>query len=562
MTLTRPWRFTLAIGLFLAAAPLLQAGTDFLDFRETPVLPEVRADLEKIGYIFEETHGGVRKPREWPLEKAQFRAFLEPYDLKANPIDETLRVSLLLRGLRMDQDAGRILVGEPVRPATNLEIQAFKKTMEDSQRANSLERLTQFLSEQNPDRPLHFNHWIKAKGLGAEGPPDLVGALQNPNQKAGDLLSAARGAQLEGARVFDGKKSLPDWDKDTQPVKPDWGGASRAPYAGDVERRLGSLLSASAQAHLAKNPAGRELLDRFRGKNGKVELPAFLILPINDSMDAAYSAPNKALIFNQTYIVRGMTEKLPESKRTELRQELADPKKFAEYLLAHPEARDAFIAGHDVQMVHELTHGFQDRLGTLSEEQERGNLPPGTIIEKETEAFFAHAKYLHYKLVHDPESVRDNPRLEEYGSFLADAGGFKDGVKDAYTENYPTGAATFPTLKSIQRERISQTRLLMGEKAYEKIGELKLRGLEAGMKELEAEESRVSARMLKFMTEEYPAIKIEGRRRLAALLIVKARLEPEWYKRNGYLDSAQKLVSDEKSLRLIQSLRKEPPEDE
>ena len=434
--------------------------------------------------------------------------------------------------------------------------------MEDAQRANSLERLTQFLSEQNPDRPLHFNHWMKAKGMGAEGPPGLVGALQDPNQKAGELLSTARQAQLEGARVFDGKKSLPDWDKDTLPVKPDWGGASRVPYAGDVERRLGSLLSASAETHLAKNPAGRELLDRFRGKDGKVELPAFLILPINDSMDAAYSAPNKALIFNQTYVVRGMTEKLPERKRSELRRELADPKKFAEYLLAHPEARDAFIAGHDVQMVHELTHGFQDRLGTLSEEQERGNLPQGTIIEKETEAFFAHAKYLHHKLVQDPESVRDNPRLEEYAEFIKSAEVLEKIVSDAYTQNYPTGAATFPTLKSIQRERISQARILIGESAYEKIGELKLRGLQAGMKELEAEESRVSARMLKFMNDEYPAIQMEGRRRLAALYIVKARLEPEWYKREGYLNSAKDLVSDGKSLRLIASLRTEPPEDE
>ncbi len=82
------------------------------------------------------------------------------------------------------------------------------------------------------------------------------------------------------------------------------------------------------------------------------------------------------------------------------------------------------------------------------------------------------------------------------------------------------------------------------------------------MKELEAEESRVSARMLKFMNDEYPAIQMEGRRRLAALYIVKARLEPEWYKRDGYLNSAKDLVSDEKSLRLIASLRTEPPEDE
>ena len=118
MTLSRPWRFALAGGLFLAAAPILQAGTDFLNFRETSVPQEVRADLETIGYVFEERFGGVRKPREWPLEKAEYLAFLEPHDLKAKPIDESLRVSLLLRGYRMDQDAGRILTGEPARPRT------------------------------------------------------------------------------------------------------------------------------------------------------------------------------------------------------------------------------------------------------------------------------------------------------------------------------------------------------------------------------------------------------------------------------------------------------------
>jgi len=44
---------------------------------------------------------------------------------------------------------------------------------------------------------------------------------------------------------------------------------TRSPYFDETEKRLGELLQDELAAHLAANPAGKELFDSLRGPEGK-----------------------------------------------------------------------------------------------------------------------------------------------------------------------------------------------------------------------------------------------------------------------------------------------------
>jgi hypothetical protein len=528
MPLSRRWTFILLWAL-AGLLPLAAAAPDApVELSQQKITADTRKEFELLGYKFDDKADHILRPDSQPLTEGQLADLVSPYDFHQQPVTDQERMQLLLAPCRFDEPSAHILCldsktqAKTPLPKLGMAYMRFQVRVQTGH--SLLERLDLLLSGQPADKPVSPEVAAKAKAMLAEGPtdalsPTLVSALNAPGAKAGDLRSQVDKAYTDSTRFFDGQTKLYDRFKEALPVIPGYNERKTPPqFFDDNERKLGQALRESAQAHFAQNPLGQELLAHFKDKDGKISLPPFLLLNIDPRYGAAYNPSNKTIVVNQQYVVDGIT------KDPALRKQLADPQKFAAYMLAHPEAREAFFKQHDIDLYHELTHAWQDRRDPLLSDMNRGDTPGVIHVEYEHEAFLQEMRYFHWKLLNDPNSVKDNPWLSNYMGLLSNFDQWRDGITQQYYQLWPRESATLPTAEGLQQERISTARRLMGESLYQAASEgLKLLGLYRGEQDLTQVQDQSEKRMDQFKKGEYLTMRAQGIPAVAKLYLANAQ---------------------------------------
>ncbi|MBI3553065.1 MAG: hypothetical protein HY077_11170 [Elusimicrobia bacterium] len=553
----------------LAALPAVSRAADGepLDFKKTKVEGEARRQFEYLGYRFEEKTGRILGPDGTTLGLEKFKDLVSPYDFHKVPVPDEERSQLTIEGCRFDEESGHILILDDKTkakvPLPKLTLEFFQKQSRLAAGHEILERMSLLLSQQPSDKPLPDEVKAQLKSMlerspGAAVPEALVKAINAPGAAVPEARALVEKAYTDSTRFFDGQQTLGEHFKSAMPVLPGWNKPHKpAQFFDDNERRLGNALRASAQEHFARSPIGQELLDHFKDKHGKVKLPPFLVLDIDERMGAVYNQTNKTVVVNQRYVVDGLTAHLPERERDALRLELKDSKKFAAYLLAHPEAREAFLKQQDVTIFHELTHAWQDRRERLFDEMGRGNTPAVIHLEYEHEAFIQENRYMHWKVLHDPASAKDDPMLPSYMEMLSDFDKFRDGVTQQYYQLFPKNAATLATVNDLQKERVSAARRLMGESLHAGLVEmLRLFGMARGSSQIKRVESSSRKRMEAFLKDEYPRMQEEGRRGIVEVYLLNAQDDKTAIERDSDLLTAEEWAKATQDEKLIERVRK------
>lgn len=558
MPLPRRRRLSLFLGALLALGALSTTYAADHDFRKAPPAPELRAQLEFVGWRFEDKTGRLLDAQDQALSEERYAAYGQPFDFFRAEVPDGDRAALTYTGHRFDEETGHVLSPQTKKPLTVLDIEQYRKYMLLNNKHVILERLSHLLSAQDPGKPLPPEARAKIKALTdsekAALPPALAKALESPQTLAGALKGQAERAYLDSTRFFDGQGTLSDKVRTNMPV---WAGGSngrqKPSFFDETEKKLGESLRAAVAAHLAKDPVGRELLSHLP------ELPPFLILKIDQNAGAVYNYTDRTVIFNQQYVVEGLLAGKPPQEAEALRQELSDPKKFARYLLAHPKAQEDFLAGNDVAVFHELTHARQDRRDRLMGELNRGNSPSAIYIEYEQEAFLQQNRYVHSKILRG-ESVLPGD-LDNYRQMLGNFARWKDGIAQSYTELWPQAAATIGTAQALQKERISAARRLMGESLHGTLVQaMKLIGYKQGSLAMAQAQNGSRQRMDAFKKDEYPAMKKQAARPLAERFLTLARSEKNRLQKIALLDSAAAYAEQAGDAALLRQIERERPE--
>lgn len=444
-----------------------------------------------------------------------FVLFAAPQELRERV--EKTRTEFQLYGWRFDDDKGHLLSPKTKKPAPRAEVEEFLAEIEASQRHLTLQRMHYLLSRQDLDRPLSPAVQAELKRLVEKRreilPKSVLDALNAPRALGAAVLKAYE----DSTHFFDGKVTLGERLGAALPVLGTWNAGQRLPgYFDDAERRLGENLAAAVAKRLRANPVGRGLLEKFR-KNGKLELPQFLVLAIDANAHAAYTPSSDSIILNFSAVVGAVVARAPPERRAALEAQLKDAAALAEHLRNNPKALEEFVAGEDSTIYHELVHAWQQRRDPSGVEQLRGNAPDFNMLEGEQEAFVEELRYLHAKiLAGDETALREAWDDGRYREFIADPVAFRQSIADIYLQNWPEQAALLPTGLDLQNDRVSLARRLLGTSVGARVEHaLKLIGLSRGTRAMQADLDAYTARFAA-LDKEHPRLQQEGYAALAA----------------------------------------------
>ncbi len=439
------------------------------------------------------------------------------YDFRGKPLKAADRDSLLGMGYRFAEDTGAVLSPETKKPISQREMAKIMEELLLGRRHNALERAHHLLSkksgagELSPADKRELDALMSTEGDAL--PANFRKALENLERDFAGARGEAERAYADSTRYFDGQATLTDRLKASVPVQAGgWNEPKRpAVYFDETERKLGEALSADLAKFYAWTPAAAPVLDGFRDKNGKVVLPPVLVLKIDPQAGAHYNPENRSIVANHEYVLEGLLDSVPPKDREALKNELQDSGKLARYLLNHPKARETLLQKYDVEFFHELTHAWQDKRRGLLVEEVRGNAPGVMALEFEHEAFLMQNKYLHAKLLKDPDAAMAHPWFGGYAELLGDFDRWREGITRQYMDSWPQFAGNLKKAEEIQNTRIGLVRRMMGEGLYARVsGWLKLRGFELGSREIRDEASAQNAAMAAFEHSAYPVMRREG----------------------------------------------------
>jgi hypothetical protein len=248
-----------------------------------------------------------------------------------------------------------------------------------------------------------------------------------------------KAAGLDGPRLFDNAS--------------EHGAAGGTPSAsgagGGARPGLAPVLTAELEAHFAGTPVGRELLERFRGPSGAVELPAVVVTDLGGgSVVGMYDHESRSLWIDERRAAQDIVDAAALADRPALKRRLAKAGSVDAYLTDHLEARAAVLNAADGTLYHELTHAWQRRRdGTVAAAE--GQDP----VEWEHEAYREELRYFHEKLLRDPAAAAKDSDMTMYRELLRGYDSFKDNVTLLYQQT--NGSSSFPTLEQALAKRSS-----------------------------------------------------------------------------------------------------------
>lgn len=445
-----------------AASPIL-TGPAF-DLRAHPLPPAVMADWRVAGYGVNASSSQLLSPTGRPVVAAEYERLSAPYDAAVDAMANGAWSGLIFTGYRLQDSTCRILDPEKHQPVTRIEVLGFERRIGDSRGFTALEELLVALKHADPNKPPSAAVLARLAELEARGeklPESILRAFADRTLTAGALRGRAEGTYAEALRAWEGSRGLKDLaDAALPPVSGYNVPALRKGRIEAWEQVIGDGFSSDMQALFSRTEAGRELLGRFKDAKGRPDLPKMTVLKMSQRPNdagyggaaAVYDETSRTVILNHWFVVGQILAAAAPAERAKLGAQLVDSRALAEYLRAHPAARAAVADRVDVTLFHELTHAWQYRRQTLGVETMRGNAPSGIILAHEHEAFFGMYRYLHEKLMRDPDAAVRSPDFGGYLAMMNDPEKYRDQI----TRQYQAGIAAstdFKTLEQVQAER-------------------------------------------------------------------------------------------------------------
>lgn len=519
-----------------APAPVL-SGPPF-DLKKTHVDPAWRPTWENAGFKFDDGAGRILRPDGKPLPDGEYRRLSAPFDAAAEPMEPMLWIGLMTQGVRLDEKTCLFHEAGNATAVSRLEIAGIIPDQAKSLEFAALANLRAALAALPGNRPIPADVAARLKAAHAAGMklPKTVLAAIAKGAPARELLAGTDASYASLTRFFDAQRDNKSLAMGALPVVPGYNEPPRPrALVGPIEERLAAAMSKDLEARFATHEAGREMLERFRDKNGVVRLPVVRVLKLSQRPDdpgygkaAAVQDPsNGSVIVNHWYAARVAVAAAPPAKRAGLSAEYADPAKLNAQMLKDPVLRRKVLNGIEIMVAHEFVHAWQNRRGNYDVEMMRGNIPSANPLEKEHEAYREQYRYFHSLLKAHPGDAVASGEIPTYRAVLSDYEGYRTGIAQAYTGTF-AGTSDFKTVKRAQEDRRSLARRLQGESPSEWVRQgLKLVGLGYGDKA-----------MAEAMTEDARRDKLFRERELPRMQAESGGLIPKAYEGAGRSDLA------------------------
>lgn len=350
-------------------------------------------------------------------------------DWRRDGIDEQVKTALTGQGWRLEND-GRVLGPMTKAPVAKAVLEKAVLDLREKKRA----------------------------ALPAHLPPALAVAIPGSESGLNKVKALADADMSRVASYFDGGRTMTSREAAVPPISAGTPGPSvDLPYFTPREQLVGEKILAAAEAAISRDPFGKAVLARLKGKNGMPELPPILIEDQNGPAIAQYDIRRKAIVLDREVVLASVVATVPPRQASALRASLSTRAALLAHLEAHSEAVSAVVKDNDVVIVHELTHAWQDRRDTIFREIARGNLPNVQPLEYEEEAYKTKNMYLHSKLQHDPASVKMDAELSDYIAMMQDPVFWKKELFKGLNASSPSRALPFQSIQDIQAGRVSRT---------------------------------------------------------------------------------------------------------
>ncbi len=377
-------------------------------------------------------------------------------DWRRDGVDGRAKAALTSQGWRLEDD-GRALDPKSKSPATKVALdKAVLDLRQDSRRA-ALETANLMLAAGKPLGPEERAH---LETLSEDLPPALFAAMLDPKSDMATVKALADANLAQLASFFDGRRTLTDRRAAAEPVFAGTPGPRvDLPYYTVAEKSVGEKMRAIAEIQIGRNTFGKTVLSRLNGKDGKPALPPILIEDQNGPVVAQYDFRRQSVILDRENVMASVVGTVPPRRRTALRRSLSTRAALITYLDTHPEALAAVVRDHDVVIVHEFTHAWQDRRDTIFRDIARGNLPDTQPLEYEEEAYKTKNMYIHSKLKNDTASVRADNELSDFSEMLRDRLVWQQALFKDLNDASPSRALPIQSLRTVQGRRIYAVKL-------------------------------------------------------------------------------------------------------
>lgn len=370
-------------------------------------------------------------------------------DWRREGVDGRVKDGLTSQGWRFEED-GRALDPKTKAPAAKGVLDKAVLDMRQDARRAALETINLML---DPNRPAEPGDRQRLETLAVDLPPGLAAAVLDPKSDLAKTRSMASAGLAEVAAYFDGGRTLEDRMAAARPVSAGPSGPRvDLPYYTAAEKAAGEKLQAAARAEIGRDPFGRTVLARLDA------MPPILIEEQSAGVAAHYDYRRRAVVLDRESVVASVAGTVPPRQAGALRASLSTRAALAAYLEAHPEAAAAVAKDHDVVLVHELTHAWQDRRDPIFREMARGSIPDLQPLEYEEEAYKTKNLYLRSKLKNDPASVRMDDDLDDYMTMTRAPDAWKDAKFDALKDASPSRAVTVRSAREIENARVETVR--------------------------------------------------------------------------------------------------------
>ncbi|HVC09059.1 MAG TPA: hypothetical protein VNH15_03870 [Elusimicrobiota bacterium] len=467
--------------------------------------PKIQGYLKFLCWNFDAKAKEFKSSGGRALSAAQYRRFLAPYNLLDTPVSDIIQSDLYAEKCRF-QPSGEVLCVDSdghKLPLTNLNMLVLLKNISTMESYQALGHIRALLSNADPNKPLDpaTLKKIEMESYNVSGirrlPPSLSAILSL--RTIGDMRGALDQTLEQMNEKFDGETPLSSYAHAlAYPLNHSgtWAAPKKyTPYFDQAEQAVGRAAQSAIADVLSQNPVGREILDHFRGPNGRLNLPKILIGSASNFSGGYYSPGKNYILLNQKDII----DSLPVTEQSKLKPLAGNPgalnQALNSWLGSHPNGLGNFVAQNDVTFAHELTHAWQDRRIPV------GGRAPGDGLDWEYEAFTWQNRYLMADIAAHPRTSLDSPdrigRIHRLMGMLADYNDFRRDIAWQYASSAGVGAESFPTaLETVEQERKSALSLAYG--ALKK----NLRSL-ARKETLKAQDLRETARSLRAFHDDY-----------------------------------------------------------
>ncbi len=475
-----------------------------------------------------------------------------PADWRREGVDDRVKAGLTSQGWRFEDD-GRALDPKAKVPVTKAVLDRAVLDIRQDARRSALETVSVMIAS---GKPLEGEDLAKIDTLSADLPPGVVAALLSPKP---DLLKAKTLAEADLNRVaayFDGSRTLADRQAAAQPVSAGTPGArANLPYYTTLEQSVGEKIQSAARAEIGRDPFGKVVLSRLNVK-GTPALPPIIIEDQAGDVAAQYDYRRGAVVLDREAVLSSITGTVPPRQAGALRVSLSSRAALMAYLDAHPEAVAAVVKDHDVVIVHELTHAWQDRRDPIFREMARGNIPATQPLEYEEEAYKTKNLYLGSKLKNDPASVKMDEELRDYESMTRGVGPWTQALFTGIENASPSRALPLKSTRAIEAERLARARRRAVATSEEQQAKaLDLAALTRGGREL-AEFERAHARRAASLDAQIMREQAESFKRLGSYYLVQAITAARAPDRSTFLDQAERYAKASGSKPLLEEVRK------